>query len=451
MQQFQVVIMISAKSTRLKKLFTVFFFLFISLAGYCQRYLTDLDSSFFIKDTLKPFLHRFENLRITGYIQPQFQVAQADGAQSFAGGNFAQYSRSRFMLRRARVKIDYLLMSKERLPAALFTFQIDATERGVIVRDMFIRLYETKKNDLSMTAGFFARPYGYEVNLGSSFRESPERGRMSQTFMPGERDLGVMVSFEPQENKNKLYHLKLDAGFFNGQGVSGTTDFDSHKDFISRFTLKPYTINKMEIGAGLSLLLGGWKNGTKYVYTSGHAANGDEVFTVDSSASNLGKSSPRHYYGADVQFKIHHKWGETEWRAEYWFGTQPGTANSTGNPGSLPNSNGVLLPTYVRHFDGAFFYFLQNIINTKNQLILKYDWYDPNIKVKKLDIGESGTNLTAADIKYSTIGIGVAHYFNPHTKIIFYYDIVTNEVTNLNGATTDQKDNIFTCRLQFRF
>jgi hypothetical protein len=31
-----------------------------------------------------------------------------------------------------------------------------------------------------MTAGFFARPYGFEVNLGSSYRETPERGRMSK-------------------------------------------------------------------------------------------------------------------------------------------------------------------------------------------------------------------------------------------------------------------------------
>src|SRR5258708_23941560 len=197
--------------------------IFLSFSGYSQRYLADLDSSFFIKDTVRPFIRRFENLRISGYMQPQFQVAQSDGAQSYEGGNFAQFSRSRFMLRRARVKIDYLLMSKDRAPQALFTFQVDATERGVIVRDMFIRLYETKRNNFSMTAGFFARPFGYEVNLGSSYRESPERGRMSQILMPGERDLGVMFSFEPQKKENKLYHLKLDAGFFNGQGASGTT------------------------------------------------------------------------------------------------------------------------------------------------------------------------------------------------------------------------------------
>jgi predicted porin len=441
-----------AKHILVKRFLACFFFVSLSIAGYCQRYLTDLDSSFFIKDTVRPTIKRFENLRISGYMQPQFQVAEADGAQTYEGGNFSQFSKSRFMLRRARLKVDYLLISKEKFPKALFTFQIDATERGVIVRDMFIRMYETRKNTLAMTAGFFARPFGFEVNLGSGYRETPERGRMSQILMPGERDLGVMFSFEPQDKKQKLYHLKLDAGFFNGQGASGTTDFDSHKDFISRFMLKPYTINKKwEIGAGLSLLLGGWQNGTKYVYTSSTASNGDHVFIVDSTASNLGKSSARHYYGADMQVKLKHKWGETEWRAEYWFGTQPGTATSTSNPGTLPNSNGISLPTYVRHYNGAFFYFLQNIVNTKHQLIVKYDWYDPNIKVEKTEIGKAGTNLTSADIKYSTLGIGYAYYFNPQTKVIFYYDIVNNEGTNINGATTDQKDNVFTCRLQFRF
>lgn len=420
-------------------------------AVYAQRYLTDIDSVFFIKDTVRPFIKRFENLNITGYMQPQFQVAQSDGTQSFEGGNFSQFSRSRFMLRRARIKFDYLLRTADKFPKALFTFQIDATERGVIVRDMFIRIFETRKNNLAMTAGFFARPFGYEVNLGSSVRESPERGRMSQILMPGERDLGVMISFEPQNKKHKFFHLKWDAGFFNGQGASGTTDFDSHKDFISRIFIKPYQLKKTEISGGLSFLRGGWKNGTKYVYKSGTAVNGDKIFVVDSSALNLGKSSPRHYYGADIQFKIHHAWGETEIRAEHWFGTQPGTATSTANPGTLPSLNGAPLPTYVRHYNGSYFYFLQNIINPKHQVLVKYDWYDPNIKVSKTEIGKAGTNLTAADIKFNTLGFGYVYHFNPQTKIIFYYSIIENESTSLSGFTGDLKDNVFTCRLQFRF
>ncbi|MFI5132126.1 MAG: porin [Chitinophagales bacterium] len=395
-------------------------------------------------------MKRFENLRISGYMQPQFQVAEADGARSFEGGDFSQYSSSRFMLRRARVRIDYLI-AKGKFPKALFTFQVDATERGVVVKDMFIRLFENKKNVLSMTTGFVARPFGFEVNLGSSYRESPERGRMSQTLMPGERDLGVMVGFEPQEKTHRFYHLKLDAGFFNGQGNSGTTDFDSHKDFISRLTIKPYTFKKMEISGGVSLLIGGWKNGTKYVYSSGEGVNGDKIFTVDSSSSNIGKSSPRHYYGGDIQFKRKHQWGETELRAEYWFGTQPGTANSTTNPGNLPSSNGVPLPTYIRQFNGAFFYFIQNIINEKHQLVAKYDWYDPNTKVKTTDIGKAGTNLTSADIKISTLQFGYTYYFNSQTRIMFFYAFVTNETTSLAGFTSDQKDDVFTCRLQFSF
>jgi hypothetical protein len=439
--------MFLANSKILQRILFLITVVCLPVAGFCQRYLADLDSSLYIKDTVRPVLEKFENLRISGYMQPQYQVAQSDGAPSYDGGNFSQFSSSRFMLRRARLKVDYLLTTKNKLPKALFTFQIDATERGVIVRDMFIRLYETKKNYFNMTTGFFARPFGFEVNLGSSFRESPERGRMSQILMPGERDLGVMFSFDPLRKTQKLYHFKLDAGFFNGQGASGTTDFDSHKDFISRLTIRPFDIKKWQIGGGLSILRGGWKNSTKYVYNSGLTPNGIQTFLVDSSEKNYGRSSPRHYYGADVQLKLHHKWGETEWRAEYWFGTQPGTFNSTTNPGTLP----LALPTYVRHFNGAFFYFIQNIINTKHQLLLKYDWYDPNIKVKENEIGVNGTNLSSADINFRTLALGYVYYFNPQTKIIFYYELVKNSSTQLAGYTKDLEDNVFTCRLQFRF
>ena len=429
-------------------------FLLVHSEIKAQRYLTDIDSSFFIKDTVRPIIKRFENIIISGYMQPQFQVAESDGAPSFAGGNFSTHSQTRFMLRRARVKIDYLLKTKENFPQALFTFQIDATERGVIVRDMFVRLFEGKKNNFSVSAGLFARPFGFEVNVSSSARETPERGRMSQILMPSERDLGAMISFEPLEKTHPLSHFKFDAGFFNGQGLSGTTDFDDHKDFISRLAIKPYSIsisNSIELSGGLSFLRGGWKNPTKYVYQNGVAPNGDKIFIVDSTESNLGKSAPRHYYGTDGQFKIKHGWGETEWRAEYWFGTQPGTAISTSNPGTLPNTNGLPAPTYVRHYNGAFFYFLQNIISKKHQLLVKYDWYDPNAKVEDAEIGKPGTNFTAADIKFSTLGVGYVFHLNPQIKLVFYYDMVKNEITQLSGYTSDLKDNILTCRVQFRF
>jgi phosphate-selective porin len=110
-----------------------------------------------------------------------------------------------------------------------------------------------------------------------------------------------------------------------------------------------------------------------------------------------------------------------------------------------------MTPTYLRDFDGAFFYFLQNIINDKWELMAKYDWYDPNTKAGKTAIGKTGTNLSATDIKYSTLGVGATRYLTNTLKILAYYDIVRNEKTSLQGYTEDVKDNVFTLRMQLRF
>ena len=83
--------------------------------------------------------------------------------------------------------------------------------------------------------------------------------------------------------------------------------------------------------------------------------------------------------------------------------------------------------------------------------MVKYDWYDPNIDVQESDIGKPGSNITVADIKYTTLGIGYGWYFNDNMKLVLYYDIVKNELTQIPGYTTDIKDNIFTCRIQYRF
>lgn len=410
-----------------------------------QRYLSDYDSTIFIIDTLRPFLKRMENLHFSGYVQPQFQVAQSKGIDSYAGGDFQRHADNRFMLRRARVKMDYRLPGRNGFPAAVFTFQFEATERDVNVRDVFVRIFEPKKSNLSLTAGLFARPFGYEVNLSSSYRESPERGRMSQVLMPSERDLGAMVSYESQ-HVSKKPQLKFDIGLFNGQGKSGPAEFDSFKDLISRLSLKPVDIaNNLSLGAGVSLLRGGWVQATKYKYQM-QLNGGPAGFAVDSNEANTGQRAPRHYHGADLQLAKKYGWGKTELRAEYWRGKQPGTVETTVNPGTVP-----VLPTFIRNFDGAFFYLLQNIVNEKWELVLKYDWYDPNTRAAGNDIGRTGSLLGTADVKYSTLGFGLTHYFNDNLKALAYYDVVRNENTALSGFMEDVKDNVFTLRIQMKF
>lgn len=431
----------------LYKLLTASMFFFLVSPLSAQRFLSDYDSTLFMRDTVTEVVRRFENLSFSGYIQPQFQVAQEKGIESYAGGNFREFADNRFMLRRARLKADYKIDSKNSsIPAALFTFQFEATERDVNVRDVFVRIWEPMKQNFSLTAGLFSRPFGFEVNLSSSYRETPERGRMSQILMPSERDLGAMVSYESQKRNRKNPQVKFDIGLFNGQGKSGPAEFDSYKDLISRLALKPLkTGQNISISGGLSLLLGGWAQATKYKYKMDDK-NGLKHFAVDSSLSNIGDKAPREYYGADVQLAYQHGWGKTEVRGEYWKGLQPGTASTTVNPGELPEG-----PTYIRNFDGAFIYFLQNIISKKWELMAKYDWYDPNTKVSEAEIGKAGTNLTRADVRYDTYGIGLTHYFNDNLKVLAYYDMVTNEKTNLAGYTEDRDDNVFTLRMQLRF
>jgi hypothetical protein len=169
---------------------------------------------------------------------------------------------------------------------------------------------------------------------------------------------------------------------------------------------------------------------------------------ADSAAANQNAIAPRKYYGADVQLKFKTKAGFTELRAEYMFGTQTATAGNSETPPALLTGNEGY---YIRKFDGAYFYLLHNIFSEQHQLIVKYDWYDPNTDVKNNDIGKAGTNINATDIKYSTLGFGYIYYINENLKLVLWYDKITNEKTQLPDYLRDLKDNIFTCRLQFRF
>ncbi len=295
----------------------------------------------------------------------------------------------------------------------------------------------------------FARPFGYEVNYSSSDRESPERGRMSQILMKSERDLGAMITFEPRKTIKYLNNIKVDLGAFNGQGINATGDFDNTKDLIARVSLKPISISKkIKFSLGVSTLQGGLMQNTKFRYFTGQI-NGVKATQVDSSNNNLWSNVPRKYYGADAQLKMKKKTGFIELRAEYITGQQSGTAANSETPTVLISSSSDGF--HVRNFNGAYFYYLQNVFSIKHQLIVKYDWYDPNIKVKGREIGLPGSNLSSANIKYSTLGLGYINYLTENVKCLFYYTIVRNESTSLNGYQTDLKDDAFTIRIQFRF
>src|SRR5687767_8037886 len=180
------------------KLKFILVLMIISLPVRSQFLMDMIDTTTEIGKSVLDVSKRFDNIRITGYIQPQYQVAQSKGANNFSGGDFADNVNNRFMIRRGRIRFDYIFFNTNERPSVQFVFQFDGTERGVAIRDFWGRVFENKLKLFAFTGGMFARPFSYELNRSSSDRESPERGRMSQILMRTERDLGAMVSFDPR-------------------------------------------------------------------------------------------------------------------------------------------------------------------------------------------------------------------------------------------------------------
>lgn len=377
-------------------------------------------------------------LKLTGYIQPQFQLIDSAGAASFAGGNFPANTNSRFTMRRGRIKFTYEHGN------AMYMLNTDWTEKGVNIRETYVKITDPWVKWFALSMGMRQIQFGFDISFSSGDRETPERARMFQILFPTERDMQALVTIQAPKT-SRLNFLKLDLAVLNGSGVAA--EFDSNKDYSGRLSITKATKSeKVKIGAGISYLTGGYRHNRKTVYDFETATNGDHVFVAHSDTSNYNSVAKREYMGADIQITSDLPIGINIIRAEYIQGKQPGTSSSSTSPSVAPTSD-----IYHREFNGASFYFIQNIGRSKHQFLAKYDWYDPNVKVAGDEIGKSGSNTKSADIKYTTIGLGWLYRFDSNTKIVLYYDMVTNEKTVLKGYTKDIPDNVITCRLQYKF
>ncbi len=416
----------------------IFLALALSLANSVAAASTAADSTENRLKKVEDALSKLSNLKISGYMQPQFQVADSMGISTPAGGNFANNSDKRFGVRRGRVKFTYNPGS------TLFVIQLDATEKGVGVKDAYLQITDPWVKSFNLTAGMFLRPFGHELEYSSSKRESPERGRMSSIIFPGERDLGAMLSFNPSKD-SKLGFLSANLAVINGTGPSAS-DFDVQKDIVGRVKLSGACMDgKWNYSGGVSVYEGGWRTATDNVYNV-NIINGIKQFTVDSTSTKKGSIVSRSYQGVNFETTYQSIIGKTSLRAEYITGTQPASSASANSPTGQPTSD-----AYNRSFDGLYAYFIQDIGKSKHALVLKYDWFDPNTDVSGNEIGATGSNLNSADIRFETIGFGYVYNWDANVKMTAYYDMATNENTKLNGFTKDISDNVFTLRLQYKF
>ncbi len=459
-------------------------------------------------------------LKISGYVQSQYNhylINDTLGATNFdyatySGGQMVgRFSDNRFTLRRGRIGFAY---EKNLAKAAL---QIDITERGVVAKEAYVKFTDPWLKSFSITTGIFNRPFGYELGFSSKDRPSPERSRVIQTIFPMERDLGVMLSFAmPQESK--FHFLKIDAALMNGNAVNAETDPD--KDWVGRFRIeKPLKSKFFNFSIGASIYRGSLRhvcnitqnsNEKRYIFDMKEMVDGSMGFDtiMSADAGLMGKKVDRSYNGIDLEFEINSFLGKTKIYSEYIYGQQPSvvykridpfTWNTFSPTGpslgiSYPIYNSILpfdpMPvgqsirfydTFIRQFEGFEISLNHQIGKSKHEIIVKYDWYDPNTKISNEEIqwitfvDQYGSPmaynyLSSADVKYTTLGIGWIFNVNENLKFTLYYENVKNEVTKIKarsydltgqsidlgyyphpGFEKDIKDDVITVRLQYSF
>jgi hypothetical protein len=468
-------------------------------------------------------------LIISGYIQSQYQsffVPDTIGATTkhfayFSSGNFVNdNTANRFMLRRGRLAFSY------KNGFASSKMSLDFTERGFNIKDMYISATDPFIESIHLTAGLFNRPFGQEIAYSSQFRETPERSRIIQTLFPGERDLGAKLSFSLPED-SPFNFFRLDAAIVNGNGSAVETD--NYKDFIGSINVyTPASVKGIKASAGFSYYDGKIKHiyepvdtipsnvNTKYyiyyfgdlVDTAGLSYSGfyiDSAQTLASGRTGIGVD--RKYYSVNGNIEFSSPFGKTQIKGEYIWGSQPSPVNNNSierdyivynefNTFSPKGpSMGMSWPLYdqpqpynptmaglrekyhstvIRNFSGGYIYVIQNILETNHQIVIKYDWYNPNTDISGKDIDlhyyndtikAGNTLISPADISFSTIGIGWNWLINDNLKFTLYYENVTNEITSIPyyqgdirlgrrpspGFLKDLQDDVLTIRLQYTF
>ena len=173
----------------------------------------------------------------------------------------------------------------------------------------------------------------------------------------------------------------------------------------------------------------------------------DHGFDLNNNTSNKGEFAKREYVGFDGQFSIRSGLGMMHLRSEYLFGVQPGFKSNSKSPNEskLPSTD-----TYIRNFSGGYVILVQDFGKLPFSALVKYDWYDPNVKISKSEIGLNGTGK--ADIMRSTLGFGLLWRASSSVRLQTYYEVNKNETTDkLPTYADDIKDDSFTLRLQYTF
>ena len=239
-------------------------------------------------------------LKFSGYVQGRYEWHQDSKDGLDATGKPADTTG--FLVRRGRLKAVYSGSMSE------FVLQIDATGKGVVLRDAEASLVEAwTPLGLKLTLGQFKVPFGYEIVQSSGDREMPERSRVFRALFPGERDRGLRLT-------GKWEALRLAFAVVNGNGIEDAiytaNDQNSYKDLVGR-NGADLKFDALSVVFGVSAYKGRGLKTTlaTAAKVSGKDANADGKIVGDEITFTPGTAASWERYdrmrmGADVQLYI---------------------------------------------------------------------------------------------------------------------------------------------------
>jgi len=160
-----------------------------------------------------------------------------------------------------------------------------------LVNDAYVEYYPS--DTLTVRAGQFVKPFGFDIQHSSSERESPERGIFAGYFFPGQRDRGLMLAADMGAMAQWMNGMTFYAGVFNGNRF-----FDDSNSTVN------YNLRVRKVFDALPLAIGASLQRGTQILPPGTSGNDDE-----------------HVYGIDLQYVV----GRLGIRAEYVRGNTPST------------------------------------------------------------------------------------------------------------------------------
>jgi hypothetical protein len=277
------------------------------------------------------------------FIQSRFQALPISGATE-------QNAPSNFNLTRMESRWSGRVSDKVGMGFEIQYHPAPAGAAVELVNDAFVEYYAT--DAVTVRAGQFVKPFGFDIQQSSSVRESPERGIFAGYLFPGQRDRGLMVMAKLDSLGNLWHGTQLFAGAFNGNRFFVDNNRQLNYDIRIR-----KMFSKVPLALGASVQLG------RQLLPEGVSGNNRE---------NL--------YGADMQWA----WRRFGMRAEFVAGNIPSTLLS-------------LEPEFSPHFrPGAHsaggFVFTSLRLTRRDQVYGRYDRFngDP----------VSGKNIRAFNFGY---------------------------------------------------